>query len=631
MTVELDEIAAFLAQTRPFSELSAAERATIPPMFTMRYARRGTEIVHAGADNKNCFIIRSGLVDLFDPAGNLLDRRDVGDHFGYSTLLSGEPSLYTMTAVEDSLFLVISEEAFAHLNDAFPQVRRYYGGENARIRAVASKLRSTAASEALRTRVGELAVAAPITCTSGATVREAAQIMTEKNISSLLVVDPGETSSTGDLVGILTDRDLRRRVLAQGLGTETLVREVMTPNPHTISPDMLVFEAMLLMAERGFHHLPVHDGTRVTGMIVIGDLLRSLHTDPVYATATLARKSDIGEIAEVADNARRMVGRYLERGVSAEEVSKLLTAVADAVVRRLVTLAEERLGPPPVPYAFAVLGSHGRGEMGLASDQDNALILSNDYDPANPAHSRYFASLADDVCGNLAKAGYPLCPGDMMASNPAWRMSVNQWAEKFHGWITAPDGDALLHAQTFFDIRGVAGESQLVDDLRASYVPIAQNSTRLHAHLAKLAAWREPPLGFFRGLVLEKGGDHAETLDIKKGGTAAVVQMARLFAVAAGLPQLSTRDRLSAGAGAGTVSRQGAQDLADAFDFLCSVQLAHQERQVEVAGPDGTEPDNHVAPKSLSRLEQEHLRDAFGVIRKMQQSLGAKYPIRSMS
>ena len=621
MSVELSEIAAFLAGTRPFSELSDAERATIPPLLTMRYARRGTEIVHAGADNRHCFIVRSGLVDVFDPAGTLLDRRDVGDHFGYSTLLSGEPSLYTMTAVEDSLFLVISDEVFEHLNNTFPQIRRYYGGENARIRAVASKLRSTAASESLRTRVGELAVATPITCTSETIVREAAQLMTEKNISSLLVVD------SGALVGIITDRDLRRRVLAKGLTAETTVREVMTPDPLTISPDMLVFEAMLLMAERGFHHLPVHDGAQVTGMIVIGDLLRSLHTDPVYATATLARKSDIGEIAQVADNARAMVGRYLDRGVSAEEVSKLLTSIADAVVRRLVTLAEEKLGPPPVPYAFAVLGSHGRGEMGLASDQDNALILSNAYDPSNPAHARYFASLADAVCNNLDKVGYPLCPGDMMASNPAWRMTVSQWADAFHGWITAPDGDALLHAQTFFDIRGVAGDTQLVDDLRAAYVPIAQNSTRLHAHLAKLAAWREPPLGFFRGLVLEKGGDHAETLDIKKGGTAAVVQMARLFAVAAGLPQLSTRDRLAAGAGAGSVSRQGAQDLADAFDFLCSVQLHHQQHQAAAK----QEPDNHVAPKSLSRLEQEHLRDAFGVVRKMQQSLGAKYPIRSMS
>lgn len=624
MTVELAEIADFLSQTRPFSDLTDEERATIPPLLTMRYARRGTEIIRAGADNNSCFIIRSGMVDLFDPAGTLLDRRDVGDHFGYSTLLSSDPSLYTMTAVEDCVFLVISKEVFNHLNDQFVEVRRYYGGENARIRAVASKLRSTAASESLRTRVADLMETSLVTCSADATVQEAAQIMTEWNVSSLLVMESAGANQS-PLVGIITDRDLRRRVLAEAKPAATLVSEVMTETPETISPDLLVFEAMLLMAERGYHHLPVHDGTRVVGMIVIGDLLRSLHTDPVYATATLARKSDISEIAEIAQNARRIVGRFIDRGDSGEEVSKLLTAVADAVTRRLVALAEEKLGPPPVSYAIAVLGSHGRGEMGLASDQDNALVLADDYDA--DVHADYFAALSDEICTNLDRVGYPLCTGDMMASNPAWRMTKSQWLRAFHGWITVPEAEALLHAQTFFDMRGVAGDVQLVEELRAAYLPLAQGSQRLHAHLAKLAAWREPPLGFFRGLVLEKGGEHAETLDIKKGGTAAVVQIARLFAVAAGLPQQSTRERLAASAGAGSVSRQGAQDLADAFEFLCTVQLHHQQAQFNA----GTQPNNHIYPKRLSSLEREHLRDAFGVIRKLQQSLGAKYPIRAMS
>ncbi|AIN82621.1 MULTISPECIES: DUF294 nucleotidyltransferase-like domain-containing protein [Corynebacterium] len=624
MTVELAEIADFLSQTRPFSDLTDEERATIPPLLTMRYARRGTEIIRAGADNNSCFIIRSGMVDLFDPAGTLLDRRDVGDHFGYSTLLSSDPSLYTMTAVEDCVFLVISKEVFNHLNDQFVEVRRYYGGENARIRAVASKLRSTAASESLRTRVADLMETSLVTCSADATVQEAAQIMTEWNVSSLLVMESAGANQS-PLVGIITDRDLRRRVLAEAKPAATLVSEVMTETPETISPDLLVFEAMLLMAERGYHHLPVHDGTRVVGMIVIGDLLRSLHTDPVYATATLARKSDISEIAEIAQNARRIVGRFIDRGDSGEEVSKLLTAVADAVTRRLVALAEEKLGPPPVSYAIAVLGSHGRGEMGLASDQDNALVLADDYDA--DVHADYFAALSDEICTNLDRVGYPLCTGDMMASNPAWRMTKSQWLRTFHGWITVPEAEALLHAQTFFDMRGVAGDVQLVEELRAAYLPLAQGSQRLHAHLAKLAAWREPPLGFFRGLVLEKGGEHAETLDIKKGGTAAVVQIARLFAVAAGLPQQSTRERLAASAGAGSVSRQGAQDLADAFEFLCTVQLHHQQAQFNA----GTQPNNHIYPKRLSSLEREHLRDAFGVIRKLQQSLGAKYPIRAMS
>ena len=534
-------------------------------------------------------------------------------------MISHEPSLYTMTAVEDTLLLVVPQDVFDDLMGRYPQVSRHYGGENARIRAVASDLRRSASSDALRTRVADLMAGSPVHIESTATIGDGAKLMTERGVSSLIIIDDGE------LRGILTDRDLRRRVLAAGHGPELAIAEAMTPDPATVDPSMLAFEAMLLMAERGYHHLPVADDSGVVGMVVIGDLLRTLHTDPVYATATLARKKTVEEIAEVAANARLVVSRFIERGVSADEISRLLTVTADAVARRLLDMAEDRFGPPPVPYSFVVLGSQGRREMGMASDQDNALILDDSYDEA--AHGEYFEKLSEFVCGALAECGYPLCPGDMMASNPDWRMSLSKWKTVFHQWITKPDPDALLHAQTFFDIRGVHGEDQLVDDLRASYVPIAEGSKRLHAHLAKLAAHREPPLGFFRGLVLEKGGSHENTLDIKKGGIATVVQMARLFAVSAGLPQIGTRERLNAAAGAGAVSRQGAADLRDAFDFLSTVQFSHQQAAVNAGG----EPNNHVNPKKLSRLEREHLRDAFSVIRRLQQSLATKYPINQMS
>ena len=619
MSVELDEIREFLRATPPFSELPEAELKTLPGRLTMRYARRGQTIISAGRANDVLYIVRSGLVDVFDASGTLLDRRDDGGTMGYSTMISHEPSLYTMTAVEDTLLLVVPQDVFDDLMGRYPQVSRHYGGENARIRAVASDLRSSASSDALRTRVADLMAGPPVHIESTATIGDGATLMTERGVSSLIIIDDGE------LRGILTDRDLRRRVLAAGHGPELAIAEAMTPDPVTVDPSMLAFEAMLLMAERGYHHLPVADDSGVVGMVVIGDLLRTLHTDPVYATATLARKKTVEEIAEVVANARLVVSRFIERGVSADETSRLLTVTADAVARRLLDMAEDRFGPPPVPYSFVVLGSQGRREMGMASDQDNALILDDSYDEA--AHGEYFEKLSEFVCGALAECGYPLCPGDMLASNPDWRMSLSKWKTVFHQWITKPDPDALLHAQTFFDIRGVHGEDQLVDDLRASYVPIAEGSKRLHAHLAKLAAHREPPLGFFRGLVLEKGGSHENTLDIKKGGIATVVQMARLFAVSAGLPQIGTRERLNAAAGAGAVSRQGAADLRDAFDFLSTVQFGHQQAAVNAGG----EPNNHVNPKKLSRLEREHLRDAFGVIRRLQQSLATKYPINQMS
>ncbi|WP_448851071.1 DUF294 nucleotidyltransferase-like domain-containing protein [Corynebacterium sp. 335C] len=620
MTVEFDEIRDFLAETAPFSSLPEDELAALPARLTQRYVRRGDQLLSAGRANDDVFLVRHGLVDVFDASGTLLDRRDVGDHLGYSTLMSGEPSLYTMTAVEDSLVLVIHRDVFDDLNARHRDVARYYGGENARIRAVASEMRASTAGDALRTRVADLMTPDPVTAPATATIREAAQAMAAANVSALLLVD-----GSGGLAGILTDHDLRTRVIAAGRSTDDPVAEVMTPEPNHVDPSTLAMEAMLLMGERGHHHLPVLDGGRLAGMIVLGDILSTMQTDPVYAAAGLARKTTVEGVAEIAANARRAAAGFIDRGIGPDEISRMLTSNADAVARRLLMMAEEELGEPPVPYCFVVLGSQGRREMGLASDQDNALILHPGYDEA--AHGAYFAELSDRVCRGLDACGQPLCPGDMMASNPQWRMTVGQWEETFHGWITAPDGDALLHAQTFFDIRGIHGDMRLVEQLRASYVPIAAGSTRLHGHLAKLATFREPPLGFFRGLVLEKGGSHANTVDVKKGGTAAIVQMARLFAVAGGLPQIGTRERLTAGAGAGTVSKRGAGDLRDAFEFLSAVVLRHQAEQLKK----GEEPDNHVDPKALPKADREHLRDAFGVIRGLQQALASKYPIHQMS
>lgn len=628
MSVELDEIRQFLESIPPFPELPAEVLDGLPAKLTVRYARRGEEILTIGRSNDKVFIVRAGLVDVFDDNGTILDRKEVGDHIGYAPLMSGKPSLYTMRAVEDCLLLVMDRETFTELFENHVVVSRFYGGENSRIRTVASTLRSTAATNALRTHVSDLMSDGVVMATPDTSIRDAAQIMTDRNVSSLLVVegagDDGTPSADG-LAGIITDRDLRRRVIAGGVDTALPVSEIMTPDPQSVPPTALAFEAMLHMSEQGYHHLPVTGGGKVLGMVVIGDLLRSLQTDPVYATALLSRKTDIDDIADTAANARRIIAGFVDRGFGPHEISRLFTSTADAVTRRLLALAEDKFGPAPVPFTFVVLGSQGRREMGLASDQDNGIILDNSYDEAE--HGEYFRNLSEFVCDSLNRCGYPLCPGDMMASNPQWRMSLSKWERTFNHWITAPDPDALLHAQTFFDIRAVHGLQSLVDELRGSYVSLASNSRRLHAHLAKLAANREPPLGFFRGLVLEKGGSHANTLDVKKGGIAAVVQMARLFAVVDELPQVGTRERLRAAAGSGAVSRKGAANLIDAFDFLASVNMKNQAKEVN----EGQEPNNNIDPDTLSKFERTSLRDAFTVIRSMQQALQSTYPIHSMS
>ena len=442
--------------------------------------------------------------------------------------------------------------------------------------------------------------------------------MENRNVSSLLV------SRDGGLEGIVTDRDMRGRVVANNMDVTLPVTEIMTPNPRAVTSDALAFEAMLIMADMRIHHLPVVDEGAVTGIIASADIMRLLRHDPIYRTADLSRRTTPEDMREVYESAADVAVRFIERGASAEEVTGLLTVAADSLARRLITLAEEQLGPPPVPYAFVVLGSQGRRGMGLASDQDNALILDDSYDP--DLHGDYFKNLADYVCTGLDSAGQVLCPGDMMAMNPDWRMTVTQWTNTFHTWITAPEPEALLHAQTFFDMRAIHGALELADNVHTTAVNMATHSGRLHAHLATLAARREPPLGFFRGFVVDRSGDYANTLDVKKGGTAAIVQMARLYALSAGIDAVGTRPRLQAAASAGVVSERGAEDLIDAFDFLTTIALRQHAEQLRR----GQKPNYHIDPKELGKLDREHLRDAFQIIKGMQSALSTQYPVRSM-
>lgn len=617
MSVELDEVRGFLAQHEPFSRLTGPVLDELSAALRIRYARRGEELVAAGANNDTLFIIRSGAVDVIDPDGLLLDRREAGFACGYSSLVSGSLSHFSLEAVEDSLLFELDRPGFLALIEENPAVERFYSAQSRQVRAAAKELVDDAPTDVLRTKISELLGEPALQATPETSIREAATLMAERGVSSLLI------AQGTSLQGIITDRDLRARVLAAGVDPATPVSEIMTPHPVTVASDAPAMEALLHMAQMPIHHLPVVDSGKLAGIISQSDITRLLHNDPIYLTADFSRRSSPAALEGAYGEAATLAARYVERGSSPQEAASMLTLAADALGRRLCTLAEEELGPPPVPYAFVAVGSQGRREMAMASDQDNALVLDDSYDEA--AHGEYFAQLSEYVCSGLAGAGQVLCPGEMMAMVPRWRMTVSDWKATFHDWIAAPEPDALLNAQIFFDMRSIFGAQQLVSEVHSYAVSAARPARRLHAHLASLAARREPPLTFFRGLVVERDGDYADTLDIKKGGTAGIVQMARLFALAGGMEAVDTRERLRQSAG-DTVSAQGARDLEDAFDFLTFIGLRHQAAQLRA----GEAPDYHISPKSLTKLERERLRDAFRAIKSMQSALATKYPVRNI-
>ena len=621
MTVELDEVYRFLAECEPFSRLPEEALASLPATMGITYVRRGESVIEPGQVNNTLYIIRSGAVDVVGEDNALLDRREAGLNFGYSSLVGDPQSQYLMQAVEDSVLLMLPREAFEQLLLDHPDMERFFQSASRRVRATADELNNTGAGDVLRTPVREVVSERKlVTVAAAASIAEAAQAM-DANRVSCVVIDP-----QGSDPGILTDRDLRSRVVARLVDPRQPVADVMTSPVRTIAADALVFEAMLLFSELGINHLPIEDRTGIVGVLTSADIMRLLQTDPMYVAADVERSS-LEELAGAYTRAAAVAVRFFDRGASAAQTQRLLTSIADAVARRLFALGVERFGTPPVPVAFVAVGSQARGEMGPASDQDNAFVLDNAYDEA--AHGEYFQALAHFICEGLAAAGQALCPGDMMASNPAWRMTQEAWDRTFHGWVTAPDPNALLHAQVFFDFRPVAGAGEswreMAESVRRNAAVSAQGSRRLHTHLAALATFREPPLGFFRGLVVERSGEYADTLDIKRGGTAAVVQMARLYAITAGVDEVETPARLRASAGT-TVSERGAEDLMGAYEYLSNLAMSHQAAQVR----SGNTPDYRIDPKQLPARDRAALRDAFGVIKSLQNALANKYPTRAV-
>ena len=480
--------------------------------------------------------------------------------------------------------------------------------------AVASLHVTSSGGAILKTKVTDIITRPAVSVEASESIRAAASVMSERRVSCLLVMDEGK------LVGIVTDRDLRNRVVAAGVDTSLPVSQVMSADPATGSADALAFQILMEMTSRNIHHLPILgcDGTP-EGVVTTTDLMRLEQTNPIYLVGDITQATDVAAVAEVSKRLAPVVELLVTQDASAEDIGRIVTAVGDAVERRLLGLAEEHLGPPPVPYCWVSLGSRARQEQALAADQDNALILDND---VQPEHAAYFEALATFVCDALVECGYPRCPGDVMATNPRWRVPLSQWRAEFTTWLTEPVPDAILRASIFFDMRPVYGDPRLFQKLRKHFLKQAPAARLFLAHLTKRATENEPPLGFFRGFVLEKHGANRATLDIKRGGVGAIVEIARVLALSVGSRAVNTQTRIAAAVDSGALSAERGQDLHDAFEFISYVRLRHQAAQVRA----DRETDNFVAPDDLSSFEKRHLREAFAIVRSAQSSLSHRYP-----
>lgn len=619
MDVELAEIRDFLAGVPPFDTLPPEVLDGVPRALTIRYVRRGRAFPPEDVPEPYLYVVRQGAIELRTAKDELAAKYGEGDLHEASCRAMPESAGLRGLAVEDTLVYCLPCRALEALRGAHPEFEAHFARTlRERLRRTLDALQSSPAlgGGLMTIDVGSLVARPPVHVGPDASIQDAARAMTRERISSLVVLEGGR------LAGIVTDRDLRGRAVAEAVSPDRPVRDIMTSDVHVIAPDAPAFEALLQMTRLGIHHLPVARAGEVLGVVTTTDLVRYQSANTVYLGSAVRRAGSVPALQQIAARLPELQIQMVAAGATPRHVGLAIGAVIDALTTRLLAMGEAELGPAPVPYAWLAFGSQARHEQTVHSDQDNGLLVDDAYDPA--AHGGWFEGLARFVTDGLAACGFPFCPGDVMARNPTWRRSLAGWRAHFDGWIDRPEPKALMNASIFFDLRAAAGEARLAEVLAAHVRGRVRGNEPFVARLVANAVQQRPPLGFFRDLVVDSGGEHAETLDLKKGGTMPVVELARVYALLVGAPATATLDRLRAGAEGGAVSREGSDDLAHAFRLFCTLRQRHQADQLKRGLP----TDNRVRPKDLSPLERGELRDAFAAVRRHQDQLAQVWRAR---
>jgi CBS domain-containing protein len=624
MDVELLEIRDFLAAHHPFDQLSDTALSKLVGTIEIRYFKREATVLEPEQAIDHLHILRSGAIEVTNLDGELLARLGEGDLFGYRALLEGRKVANRAVALEDCLVYLLPVVEIDALCEAHPAVAYFFGllGEKSLARAIEYRPEPDDQGPAINlmtTPVRDLIARTPITEPPDRSICDVAKRMSEHRVSSMLITEDER------LVGIVTDRDLRNRVVARQLDCRGPVSEVMTPDPLAIEIGDFAFEAMLLMARKNIHHLPVVDGDRVAGMITATDLTKRQATSAVYLVGDIYKQTSLERMREATAKIPQLLVNLSDAGASAQSIGHIITALGDAVTTRLLQLAEAELGPPPVPYAWVAAGSQARNEQTARSDQDNCMLIDDAFDEAQ--HGDYFRTLSKRVCDGLDACGYVYCPGEMMAMTDEWRQPLATWKGYFDKWVNQPEPKALMLTCVFFDLRCIHGDEGLFQELREHVLELTRGKSIFLAHMAANALTHQPPLGFFRNFVLIRGGEHDHTFDMKHNGIIPIVDLARVYALAAGVDAVNTQDRLSSSLEGSGVSSQGQQDLRDALEFISHVRIQHQARQIRA----GEAADNFMSPDALSPFERNHLKEAFAVVRTMQGSLASRFQTSTFS
>ena len=450
-----------------------------------------------------------------------------------------------------------------------------------------------------------------VSCDLKTSVAEATRIMAKARQSSILV-----SSESGEMIGIITDMVLRERVIAENLSYETPVYQVMSSPLIYIDDSALIFEAVLLMQEKGIKHLVVKNSAGETVSIISNEELLHVHRySTAFMLSQIREAHSFEEILAPQTRVPRIVKSLADSGAHAKNITRIITTISDAILEKIIEFTIKELGEPPKRFAFISLGSEGRGEQTLVTDQDNAIIYEDVSDEEKDAVNSYFLAFGKKICTHLDSAGYDFCLGEIMAMNPKWCQPISIWKDYFTKWVNEGSPQDLLEVSIFFDFRCIYGEAHYTNMLREHIKDLVEFRAPFFQHLAQTALGFRAPLDFFGNIHAENDKD-TNSFDIKKA-ISGIVGFARLYAVKGALESINTMQRIEEIHKNGVINTATFDEITEAYDYLMKLRFRHQVRMID----EGKKPDNFIDIDRLSHLDKIMLKKAFSQVTSIQKRL----------
>lgn len=622
---------AFLRNHAPFSKMQPAALQLFAEKAQIAFYAAGTLIISPDSGKVRFFyLIESGKVQARQAGEVTVTEYSIlslgpGESFPIGAVTAGRPSTNVYTAVEDTFCYKLPAEDFLTLMASSPEFNlfctQYIASllDQSRRQLQLQFAQRASEQQTLNSPLSGIGSRSPVTVSPETSLREALEKMSLASVGSLVVADDEHKP-----VGVFTRSDLLERVVLKDLSLTTPIGYAMSPDPFMLEEHATAYDAMFAMATHGIRHVLVTDAEgKLTGVVSERDLFSLQRVGLRQIRQAIDGAHNVEALLQAAADVRQLAFNMLAQGVGAEQLTQFISALNDALTRRVIQLNLEKHNFDGIEWAWLAFGSEGRDEQTFSTDQDNGIVFVPTEGAVDEGLKGRFLDFALDVNRDLDRCGFPLCKGNIMASNPQWCLTLAEWKEQFSTWIRVPQPDALLNATIFFDFRALYGQAELADAMKRHLLAqTAANPMFLRA-MAKNALDVEPPLGKIRDFLTDLEPDHPGKIDLKKYGSRIFVDVARIYALASGVHNTNSIQRLRLAAQRLSIRGEEINAVLEALNFIQLLRLQHQYLE----GEPGRQGDNLIDPDTLNELDRRILKESFRQARKIQTRLKLDYQV----